>query len=95
MLGALTCESSDGKIRVNVGSGFTDEDRKSITPENSIGKFIEVVSNGIINTVDREEYSLFLPRFVEFRFDKDEADSFDAVKATTSCSNLLTERKKG
>ena len=95
MLGALTCESSDGIIKVKVGSGFSDEERKSITPENSIGKCIEVVSNGIIEatTNNGREYSLFLPRFIEFR-DKNEADSFDTIKLTVEGSKLLTEKKR-
>lgn len=93
MLGALTCESSDGIISVNVGSGFTDEERRLLTPENTIGRCIEVVHNGVISNVfkDHEEYSLFLPRFVEFRVDKDEADSFKEIKATATGSNILVK----
>lgn len=93
-LGALTCESSDGKIVVNVGSGFSDSERNSLTPENTIGKCIEVVSNGIIDSkTSNGVYSLFLPRYIEFRLDKNEADSYEAVKASVEGSNNLIRGK--
>ena len=77
-LGALYCESSEGDIQVSVGSGFSDEFRKKFYEENK-GKpienlFIDVRSNGLIQA-DDNTWSLFLPRFVEIRTDKDEADS--------------------
>jgi ATP-dependent DNA ligase len=79
MLGALVCESSDGKIRVNV-SGFTDDQRKAITKEDSVGKIIEVLYNTKIQDSKTKQWSLFLPRIVQFRDDKDVANSFDEIK---------------
>lgn len=77
-LGALYCESSEGDIQVSVGSGFSDEFRKQFYEEYKNKEienlFIDVRSNGIIQAGD-ETRSLFLPRFVEIRTDKDEADS--------------------
>jgi hypothetical protein len=79
-MGALVCETSDGKIRVNVGTGWSDEDRETITKENSIGKILTVMYNQRITKKDGGPDSLFLPRAVEFRFDKNVANSSDEIK---------------
>ena len=77
-LGALYCESAEGIIQVSVGSGFSDEFRKKFHEEYKDkpieNLFIDVRSNGLIQA-DDNTWSLFLPRFVEIRTDKDEADS--------------------
>lgn len=80
ILGALVCESSDGKIRVNVGSGFSDDDRKNITCDNSIGKIVEVLYNARIDKKDGGVDSLYLPRFLKFRDDKSIANSSEEIK---------------
>lgn len=79
-IGAICAESSDGKIKVNVGSGLKDDDLDYITEnkENLIGKIVEVLYNEIIKDKDNE-FSLFLPRFLEIRNDKDCADSFEKI----------------
>ena len=89
-LGAILCESEDGLVQVKVGSGLSDEDRKTIWghPEEYKGKFIEVESNGIILAEDGT-YSLFLPRFIEIREDKMEADTYDMIKALSDGSQML------
>ena len=79
MLGALACESSDGIVKVNV-SGFTDDQRKTITKESSVGRIIEVLYNTKIQDSKTKVWSLFLPRIVQFRDDKDVANSFDEIK---------------
>ena len=73
-LGALIVESADGAVKVNVGSGFTDEMRDDITKENIIGSIITVRYNEIIQDKNSSTKSLFLPRFLEIRLDKDTAD---------------------
>ena len=82
-LGALYCESAEGSIQVSVGSGFSDEFRKKFYEEYKDkpikNLFIDVRSNGIIQAGD-ESWSLFLPRFVEIRTDKDEADTAQMIK---------------
>lgn len=75
MLGALLCESSDGMVKVSVGSGFTEEERKSIKPEDVLDKVITVLYNARIKDKDRATDSLFLPRFVEIRSDKSTANA--------------------
>ena len=72
-LGALVVSSEDGKIVVNVGTGFTDADRDSIQP-NVVGKIASIKYNARIQDKKGNTESLFLPVFVEIREDKDTAD---------------------
>ena len=78
MLGAILCESSDGVVKVSVGSGFTDEHRKTLGQE-IVDKIVAVKYNMRIKNKAGEE-SLFLPVFVEIRNDKDVADSDGDIK---------------
>lgn len=81
MLGALICQSSDGKVEVSIGSGFSDAQRKEYTEEATIDKIVEVLYNERISDKSREGVdSLFLPRFVELREDKDVANSSKEIK---------------
>jgi DNA ligase 1 len=75
-LGALVCEGEDdGKsIRVNVGSGFSDDQRNSFwgSRETLIGQIVEVRADAITQNQDGS-YSLRFPRFLHFRgFDNGE-----------------------
>ena len=82
ILGSLICESLDGKLVVNVGTGLTDELRKSIweNQELYLGKIGEIKSNDIIASETKPDtMSLFLPRLVKFRNDKTQADSYDRI----------------
>lgn len=78
-LGALVCESDDGKIRVNVGSGYSDEQREAYTKK-VIGKIATVKYNARIQDKGGDVESLFLPVFIELREDKDIADSSIKIK---------------
>jgi hypothetical protein len=78
-IGSLICESSDGYIRVNVGSGLKDDDRKK-DKNNYIGKVISVKSNGIIDSNGKDTLSLFLPIYKGVRLDKDEADTLKDIQ---------------
>lgn len=78
-LGAIICESSDGVVKVNVGSGFNDDHRKTYKHEDLIGKVVAVKYNARIKNKLGEE-SLFLPVFVELRDDKDVADTSKDIK---------------
>jgi DNA ligase-1 len=71
-LGAIICEGEDDgrKIRVNVGSGFTDEQRDEFwnDREDLIGQIIEVRADAATRSQDSEDvYSLRFPRFLRFR----------------------------
>tara|TARA_B100000287_G_scaffold272783_1_gene256934 strand:- start:2179 stop:3519 length:1341 start_codon:yes stop_codon:yes gene_type:complete len=79
LLGALTAETSDGKIRVNVGTGFSDQQRKLFTREFVMGRIIEIEYNQRISSANSSIDSLFLPRFIELREDKDVANSSEGV----------------
>jgi ATP-dependent DNA ligase len=76
MVGAYICESEDGVIKVDVGSGLSDEDRKNF---DVIGKILAVVYNARIKNRQGEE-SLFLPRAVEIREDKTSANMSAEIK---------------
>jgi hypothetical protein len=79
MLGAIVCESADGIVKVNVGSGFTDALRKQYWGENLVDKIVAVKYNARIKNKTGEE-SLFLPVFIELRDDKDVADNSKVIK---------------
>jgi DNA ligase 1 len=72
-LGALICEGVDDNkfIRVNVGSGFSDEQRNEYwkNRDSVIGKMAVVLADAITQN-DSGEYSLRFPRFKWFREDK-------------------------
>jgi ATP-dependent DNA ligase len=78
MLGAIICESADGVVKVSVGSGFNDAQRQSIGNA-EIGKIVAVKYNARI-TNKQGEQSLFLPIFVEVRYDKEVADASKDIK---------------
>ena len=71
-LGALVCEGVDqGKrIKVNVGSGLTDENREEFWTHKDklINELVEIQADAITQNQDTsDEYSLRFPRFVRFR----------------------------
>jgi DNA ligase-1 len=71
-LGALICEGNDdGKfIRVNVGSGFTDDQRTEYwnDKESLEGQIVEVRADAATRSQDSEDiWSLRFPRFLQFR----------------------------
>ncbi len=79
MLGAIVCESADGIVKVNVGSGFSDAQRKQYWKENLIDRIVAVKYNSRIKNKAGED-SLFLPVFIELRDDKDVADTTKVIK---------------
>lgn len=79
MLGAIVCESADGVVKVNVGSGFNDAQRKSYKAQDLLDRIVAVKYNMRIKNKVGEE-SLFLPIFVELRDDKDVADNSKDIK---------------
>jgi len=79
MLGALACETKCGKLKVSVGSGFSDEDRAQ-NPAYWLDKIITVEFESVIKDKKKKTYSLFLPRYVERRLDRSYADTLEEVQ---------------
>lgn len=79
MLGAILCESADGVIKVSVGSGFSDEQRKELIKQKLLDKIAAIKYNMRIKNKLGEE-SLFLPIVLEIRDDKEVADSSKDIK---------------
>jgi hypothetical protein len=81
MLGAIVCESADGVVKVNVGSGFTDEHRVNLwhIKEELVDRIVAIKYNMRIKNKVGEE-SLFLPIFIELRDDKTVADTSEDIK---------------
>lgn len=84
-LGAITCESSDGMLEVSVGTGYKDSERESfldsIEQWIADGQIATIRGNDVVyNENDPNKFSIFLPRFVEIRSDKTEADSLERIK---------------
>ena len=79
-IGGLICEDASGTVKVKVGSGFTEDDLKtlSVNPDGLIGKIAACQYNVVIND-KTGGWSLFLPRFIEVREDKDEADDMGGL----------------
>lgn len=88
LCGALECESEDGLVKVSVGTGLSDELRREFAPEHAfetiVGQIITVKHNGLITSKSNTHASLYLPRFVEVRYDKDEADTITKIKNESS-----------
>lgn len=77
-IGSLTLQTSCGRIEVDCGSGLTDLDRKK-SPEEFIGKIIEIQYNKFIQSKKDKPASLYLPRFVEVREDKNTTTSYEEI----------------
>ena len=77
-VGALVLETSCGRLRVKVGTGVTDKDRDKPF-DYYIGKVIEIQYNEFIKSKSKTTDSLFLPRFVEVREDKNTATSYEEI----------------
>jgi DNA ligase-1 len=82
LFGSIICETSDGLLRVCV-SGMTDEVRKDLNAKRDevLKLILAVKANSIMfPSEEGKPHSLFLPRYVELRADKTEADSLQRVK---------------
>ena len=71
LIGSLECKTADD-VQVSI-SGFDDEFRH-IAPSDIVGKIISVKYNTVTEDTKTGVKSLFLPRFIEVRYDKTEPD---------------------
>lgn len=83
MLGGINCETKCGKVKVDVGSGFTDAQREEYwnDKDSIIGKVVEVKHNGVITSKSKDSLSVFLPIFQYIRHDKklEDADTLESI----------------
>ena len=79
-IGGLICTDASETLHVKIGSGFTDSDLQDLShsPDSLIGSICSVQYNVTI-TDKHGGRSLFLPRFVEIRNDKNESDNLSAL----------------
>lgn len=95
-IGRLECISADKKLKVYVGSGLSDVQRgitkfvnaepvvrKDITDymQSLIGEIVTVRFNEVITNKKDKTYTLYLPRIIEFRGDKNEADTLKYIQS--------------
>ena len=80
LIGGLICTDLSKTLHVKIGAGFTDLDLKtlSVNPDELRGKIIAAQYNVTI-TDKHENRSLFLPRFIEVRFDKNQPDDMSKL----------------
>lgn len=79
-LGSFLCESKDGELSVNVGTGFSDTQREEFFSENMVGQVVTVKFNEVISSKKADKKSLFLPVFIEHRLDKGRADTLKTIE---------------
>lgn len=77
MIGNLICETSDGKVKFNVGTGLKDSDRDPNIEY--VGKIVECKFNELISSKNKTTFSLFLPVFSQIRHDKNVANSMSEL----------------
>lgn len=93
-IGALLIESSCGMMKCSCGTGLTDKQRIDYynDPNLIVGKVVRVLYNGVVKREGEEEMALYLPRFVEIRDDKTEADSLTRLIEQEKASiDILTK----
>ena len=69
-------------VRTKIDKGVKIEIPYEPNGDRVIGGIVTVRYNELISSDSKDTYSLFLPRIIEFRLDKDDADSLETIKAT-------------
>ena len=79
-IGGFICKDASGTLEVRIGSGFTDKDLQELSKDadSLIGKIAAIQYNEPI-TDKFGGRSLFLPRFIEIRNDKVQADDMSKM----------------
>lgn len=84
-LGSLVLESADGILTVNCGTGIKEKDTEwtfqSIwdAREELLNKVVTIECNELTQDKKTKVPKVFLPVFVEFRFDKDTCDTYERI----------------
>jgi len=86
-VGALLYSSKDSLIQGKV-SGFTDAVMDSFS-DSDIGRIITIEGNNLTKAKGSDTYAISHPRFIEFRDDKEEADTLDDCHKALEMGRLL------
>lgn len=95
-MGKIFCQSSDGMVKVRVGGGFStvNGDKNRLWNwDDYIGKIATIRFSELIDSKTKVAKSLFLPRFVEIREDKDTADDLPTIKRLIKEARKKSETK--
>jgi ATP-dependent DNA ligase len=79
MCGGFNMSTCDDLIKFNVGTGFSDAQRKEFWENDPSGKIATIEGNDIVTSGGKDTESMFLPVLIEVREDKKEADSRERV----------------
>jgi len=80
-VGSIAYESEDGKIVGNVGSGFTHEQRDTLTTDDVICTIATIRFDDLVQDKrDPSKWALYAPRMIELFRDKTEADTLEYVE---------------
>lgn len=78
-VGGFAIESACGQVVSNVGGGLSDKERMVDNPDDYVGGIVTVRYNARIMADGSTTWSLFLPRVIEFRHDKNVADDLEKI----------------
>ncbi len=81
-VGAILYKSACGRLTGKVGTGLADDLRSPAFIKSQVGKIMTLNFESVIKNKNKEEYSLFLPVFVEIREDKSEADTLEKIQSS-------------
>lgn len=93
MMGSVSVKSREGILKSDVGTGFSDRQRKEVwdNPESYLGTIMAVKANDIISNRKDDSKSLFLPVHLEIRLDKTFADTYDECIAQLNAAKGITK----
>lgn len=106
MLGSLILESEDGLLTTNCGTGIKEKGEEWTfqtiwdSQEQLLGKVVTIECNELTKDKKKKIPKVFLPVFVEFRFDKETCDDYDRIleiraSAVEVFSKTISEALKG
>jgi hypothetical protein len=83
MMGSVSVKSREGILKSDVGTGFSDKQRKEVweNRDSYVGTIVALKANDILSNLKDDSKSLFLPVALEFRLDKTVSDTYDECVA--------------
>lgn len=78
-LGSFTLETSDGKLRVNCGTGLSEKQTIEYFDDKFLGMIVEMTYNELISNKKNDMMSMFLPVFQRIRYDKEVANTLEEL----------------